>query len=112
MDTGSAKLHPAASRLLVAGVAVSFALLIAGLAGEVAGGEVTAKLDWRQLAAASGGVTPSLLLHFGILALIATPVATVAALAVEFVRSRESLFASLCFGILLLLCVGLVTGVH
>jgi uncharacterized membrane protein len=111
MATGSAKLHPAASRLLVAGVAVSFALLIAGLAGEVAGGAATAKLDWRQLSLA-GGVTPSLLLHLGILALIATPVATVTALTVEFVRSRESLFALLCFGILLLLCVGLVTGVN
>lgn len=112
MATGSAELHPVASRLLVAGVVVSFALLIAGLAAQLAGGGVTAKLDWRQLASLRDGLTPSLLLHLGILALIATPVATVAALAVEFVRSRESLFASLCFGILLLLCVGLVTGVH
>ncbi|MBI2212409.1 MAG: DUF1634 domain-containing protein [Acidobacteria bacterium] len=112
MATGSVKLHPVASRLLVAGVAVSFVFLIAGLAGEAAGGTIAAKLDWRQLAAASDGQMPSLLLHLGILALIATPVATVAALMVEFVKSRESLFALLCLGILLLLVVGLVTGVN
>jgi uncharacterized membrane protein len=110
MVTGSGKQHGGvASSLLVAGVAVSFVLLIAGLAGEVAGGTVAAKLDWRQLALPDAG--PSTLLHLGILALLATPVVTVTALAVEFVKSRESLFALLCFGILLLLGVGLVTGV-
>ena len=111
MVSGSDKPHPAAARLLVAGVAVSFALLVAGLAGHVVGGEVPAKLDWRQLAAPGGAASSSLLLHIGILVLVATPVATVSTLGVEFARSRETLFALLCFGILLLLCVGFVTGV-
>lgn len=111
MATGSAKPHLVASRLLVAGVIVSFALLIAGLAGLVARGQVPDKLDWRQLADGTGGLSPSLLLHLGILALVATPVVNVTALGVEFVRKRETLFAVLCFGILLLLIAGLVTGV-
>ena len=110
MATGSGKQHLVASRLLLAGVAVSFVLLIGGLAGHVSGGPVPAKLDWRQLA--GGGGAPSLFLHLGILALIATPVVTVTTLGLEFAKSRESLFALLCFGILLLLCAGLVTGVH
>lgn len=109
MATGSGKAHLLASRLLVAGVAVSFALLIGGLAGHVSGGAVPAKLDWRQLT--GGESVPSLLLHLGILALVATPVVTVTTLGLEFAKSRESLFALLCLGILLLLCVGLLTGV-
>ena len=97
-----------ASRLLVAGVAISFAFLIAGLAGHVAGAGVPSRLHWDQ---ASSDAAVPLLLHLGILALLATPVVTVTTFAVEFVASRESLFALLCFGILVLLGVGLVTGV-
>jgi hypothetical protein len=108
MVSGSNSQHALASRLLVAGVAVSFALLIAGLGWHVTGAGVPDRLEWRQL---SGGAGAPLLLHLGILALIATPVVTVATLAGEFLKSRESVFALLCFGILLLLCVGLVTGV-
>lgn len=111
MATGSLKPHYAASRLLVAGVIVSFALLIAGLAGLVVRGETPVKLDWRQLTDRTGGLSPSLLLHLGILALVATPVVNVTVLGLEFVRKRETLFAVLCFGILLLLIAGLVTGV-
>ncbi len=111
MATGSARPHYVASRLLIAGVVVSFALLIAGLAGLVARGETPPKLDWRQLAGGEGGLGPSLLLHLGILVLVATPVVNVTALGLEFVKKRETLFALLCFGILLLLFAGLVTGV-
>ena len=110
MATGFDKPHPVASRLLVVGVAISFALLIAGLSGHVAGGEVPRMLDWRQLSAPAASA--STMLHLGILVLLATPVVTLGALAIEFVRSRESLFALLCFGILLLLGVGLLTGVR
>lgn len=111
MGSGSAREHYVASRLLVAGVVVSFALLIAGLSGLVARGEVVPKLDWHQLTL-DRGLSPSFLLHLGILALVATPVVNVTALGVEFVRKRETLFAMLCFGILLLLVVGLITGVR
>ena len=112
MASGSDKRHPAASRLLLLGVAVSFTLLIAGLAMVVAGGSVPGKLDWREITRPVVTAGPSLLLHLGILALVATPVVTVFALAVEFAKSRETLFAMLCLGILLLLCVGLYTGVR
>jgi hypothetical protein len=100
-----------ASRLLVAGVIVSFTLLIAGLIGLVVRGGIPAKLDWRQLTDRTDGLSPSLLLHVGVLDLVATPVVNVTALGLEFVRKRETLFALLCFGILLLLLAGLVTGV-
>src|SRR5512147_41896 len=111
MVTGSAKPHYVVSRLLVAGVIVSFVLLIAGLAGLVVRGETPAKLDWRQLSGGAWEPSPSLLLHLGILTLVATPVVNVTALGFEFVKKRETLFALLCFGILLLLIAGLVTGV-
>lgn len=115
MDSGSRKRAPFASTALRWGVVVSFVLLIGGIVAMLRGGVVPHQVsvgDLRELPGGLARLEGSALIHAGILALLATPVARVTAMMAEALAKRERLFAMLSFGILLLLAASLVLGLR
>lgn len=85
----------AARLTLIAGVMVSFVLLISGLVLQQMPG-----FDSRSL------------LEAGIIILLGTPVARVLILAIGLMRARETSFALVAFCILLLLSVSVAIGLR
>ncbi|MGK2856128.1 MAG: DUF1634 domain-containing protein [Thermoanaerobaculia bacterium] len=114
MDSGSSR-NPLASTVLRWGMVVSFALLIGGVIAMLRSGvtpQHVAFEDLRGLPAGLARLEGGALIHAGILVLLATPVARVVALMLDAVRRRESLFAMLSLGILLLLAASLLIGLR
>jgi len=96
-------------------VVVSFVLLIGGIVAMLSNGVAPQRVsleDLRELPARLVRLEGSALIHAGILALLVTPVARVAALMAEAAARRERLFAIVSFGILLLLGASLVLGLR
>lgn len=115
MDSGSRKPNALASTVLRWGVIVSFTLLIGGIVAMLRSGVTPQHVSFEDLRLLPSGLARlegGALIHAGILALLATPVARVVALLIEAARRREGLFAMLSFGILLLLVAGLAIGLR
>jgi uncharacterized membrane protein len=94
---------------------VSFALLIGGIVAMLRSGVTPQHISFEEVRLLPGGLArleAGALIHAGILALLATPVARVAALLLDAARRREALFAMLSFGILLLLVASLAIGLR
>ena len=94
---------------------MSSALLIAGIVAMLRSGVVPQHVSFGELRTVPSGLAGldgSALIHAGIVLLLLTPVARVAALLVEYAARRERLFAMVSFGILLLLAASLVLGLR
>jgi uncharacterized membrane protein len=103
----------AVSVTLIAGVAVSAVLLVAGLALLFARPAPVEPLAAGALPAAFEALTeldPAAFLHLGLLVLMFTPVARVVVLLMEFVRRREWAFAAVSLGVLFLLTGAVIIG--
>ena len=98
MESSESRTNAVARVALLAGVMVSFVLLIAGLVVGLNGD------------AGPGGADADRLLTLGILVLLGTPVARVIVLAVGYLRERRITFALVAFCILLLLSASMAIG--
>jgi uncharacterized membrane protein len=104
----------AAGRVLLAGLALSMALLLLGLVLLGAGGALASTLPTLPAvpppATASGVGT--LLLFAGVLVLVLTPVLRVAASAVLFARARDGWFTLITLVVLVLLVATAASGFY
>lgn len=102
--------HPVTARLLLGGVIVSALLLASGVIVSLWRG--AGREDWslRQLPAGILRMEPGALIHAGLIVLLLTPLARVVALGIELALRRETTFALLCAGILLLLGLSIALG--
>jgi uncharacterized membrane protein len=99
-------------RILLAGIAVSVALMLVGVALSVARGEglpahVVPLVDlWAHI----GALDPAACLSLGLLALVATPFVRVAGSLVAFVRVRDRRYVLVTAAVLAVMCVSVVLG--
>lgn len=100
---------PAAWALLI-GVLVSCALLVVGLLLQLGLRGSSSMLRASELSAELEQFSAAALVHLGILVLMATPLARLVALTIEFAKSREYAFAALAIGVLFLLGVSVIIG--
>ena len=95
---------------LLIGVLISCVLLLGGLLFQLGDRRPFATLDPSDLSAELTQFGPSTFVHLGILVLMATPVARLMVLTIEFAKSREFAFAAIAIGVLFLLGVSVVIG--
>lgn len=103
------------SSVLIVGVSVSAALIAVGFVaalavgwqGSLAGSEAPAHLaattDFSNLAGRLAALQPLALTQFGLLTLLATPVARVAASVIGFASERDWLYAAITTAVLMIL---------
>lgn len=98
--------------ILVCGIAVSVALMAAGLALGVADGTGLPRgvVPIADLPAALRALRPEAYLSLGLIVLIGTPFVRVAGSLVVFVRERDRRYVLVTAIVLLLMCVGLALG--
>lgn len=104
-----------AAATLRVGVLLSASFLIAGLVLQVIRPQPVASVSPAHLRAAVEGTArldPGSLVHIGLLILLLTPIARIAAVAFEFVRIREKPFVLICIGVLFLLSISVVIGLR
>ena len=104
---------PVVAHVLLAGVIVSFVLIIAGLTEAVLSGggmEISKRgMSALVLGLVHGDATATI--DAVLLVLMATPIARVLVLVVEFIRSRETPFALISIVVLFLLAASVTIGV-
>ena len=101
------------SAVLIVGVGISAALIAVGFVaalaigwqGSLAGGApaAAATTDFSNLPARLASLEPAAIAQLGLLALLATPVARVAASVVGFALERDRLYAAITLAVLLIL---------
>lgn len=102
----------AVANALRAGVALSFILLVVGLALALAHPAAT-PLSPRQLPGMASAIRTgdaAMVIHIGILVLLLTPFARVVVLVAQFARQRDLSFVFVSFGVLLLLITTILVG--
>jgi uncharacterized membrane protein len=99
-------------RVLQAGVAVSFALMLAGVVLALARGEELAVhvVPLRELAGGLAALDPAAYVSLGLAVLIATPFLRVAGSLVAFLRLRDRRYALITAVVLLVMCVSVLAG--
>lgn len=95
---------------LLIGVLVSCAFLVAGLLWQLGGGGSSSMLQASELSGQLEHFSAPTLVHLGILVLMATPLARLVVLTIEFAKSREYAFAAIAIGVLFLLGLSVVIG--
>lgn len=102
--------HPVTARLLLWGVIVSALFLASGVIVSLWRG--TGRTEWslRDIPAGLLHLEPGAFIHAGLIVLLLTPLTRVAALGIELALRRETSFALLCAGILLLLGLSIAIG--
>lgn len=116
MEKGEAQSQPVLDRiiqrLLILGLVLSTAVLLAGLAlSAVSGGSVPSQvLSFKQILAGLRDGSPSSLLNLGLLMLIATPVLAVMGALVHFVAKRDWRFVVAALLVLLVLAASTLIG--
>ena len=106
--------NPLVSITLIAGVSISFVLLIAGLAlsvGRPVGLSASAPQPSSIVQGAVEG-DPGALITAGILVLMLTPFARVVVLLYEFARAREGSFVAISIVVLCLLITSIAIGMY
>lgn len=104
-----------AAAALRAGAWISIAFLALGLIDSVFAPDPIAPVRPSELREAAAGLLrlqTGSLLHLGLLALLVTPIVRLIAVAVEVVRARDTTFALLTLGVLLLLTSSIWIGMH
>jgi uncharacterized membrane protein len=109
-----ARLARPLSRLLLAGLSLAIALMLAGaiLAVVGTGTPVARESSISGLPAALAGLEPGGFFDLGLLVLLATPVARVVALLVGFARYRMWLFSGVSLVVLALLALSAFLGLR
>jgi uncharacterized membrane protein len=99
-------------RVLQAGVAVSFALMLAGVVFAVVRGEQLAVhvVPLREVAAGLATLDPAAYVSLGLVVLIATPFVRVAGSLIAFLRLRDRRYALITAAVLLVMCVSVLAG--
>jgi uncharacterized membrane protein len=107
-----ARLTSVLSSLLLGGLVLAIALMVAGAVLVLVGGDRTAphSSSITALPGLLAGLEPAGLLDLGLLILLATPAARVLALTVAFARRREWVFAGASIAVLVILAAGVVLG--
>ncbi len=94
--------------ILSAGVVASFVLLLAGLILSIAGADTSpAAIRPFTLSAQESSLA---VIHLGVLILMATPLARVVSLSIEFHRKKERSFLLISLGVLFLLIISIYIG--
>lgn len=104
-----------AAMTLRVGVALSALFLAAGLVLQGIHPQPVGTVSPEHLRAAiegAGRLNPGSLVHIGLLILLLTPIARIAAVAFEFMRIRERTFVLICIGVLFLLSISVVIGLR
>lgn len=108
------RFHGAATALR-SGAWVSVAFLVAGLIDAVLAPDLPVVIRPGAIGAAVRGILrldTGSLLHLGLLALLLTPIVRLLAATATFVRRRDTTFALLALGVLLLLGASVWIGLH
>jgi uncharacterized membrane protein len=97
--------------VLLAGIAVSVALLAAGVALVLARGEVPrGVVTFSALPAGLAALDPAAYLSLGVMVLIATPFVRVAGSLVAFARDRDLRYVLLTAFVLVVMCLSVALG--
>lgn len=107
-----ARLSRRLSRLLLAGLSLGIVLMLTGavLAGVDGGAPVARESSVSGLLSALAGREPGGFFDLGLLVLLATPIARVAALLVSFVRQKAWLFSAVGLFVLVALALSALLG--
>lgn len=111
-DRTDARLNAVLSRLLLGGLVLAVALMVAGFVLAAARGEGSMPRA-SSIVAVPGllaDLEPAGFFDLGLLVLLATPAARVLALFVAFARRREWVFAALSAAVLAILAAGVALG--
>lgn len=111
-DRADARLNAVLSRLLLGGLVLAVALMVAGFVVTAARGEGSMPRTGSIVAVPGllADLEPAGFFDLGLLLLLATPAARVSVLVVAFARRREWRFAALSAAVLAILAAGVVLG--
>ena len=100
------------NRILVVGVALAVALMVAGLVLAVARGQGLPSHvpSLRDLPSLVGTLDPAAYLSLGLIVLIATPFVRVAGSIVAFARERDRRYVLVTAVVLVVMCLGVALG--